>query len=571
MIKDVNFLRELKKLEVLNLDLNEVTDLEPISELNELYELTIAVNNLSNIDHLKKLNKLQYLSLEYNQIKTVCSEVAENFFWLKDAMYLKQEKNGICLSENPLQYPPISVVELGQVIVKDYYKTSEKFGHEPLSEGRIIFIGDGSSGKSSIIEKTLYNTFTKGRTQTNGIHIEHFQLNHPEDNRTLNFHIWDFGGQEIQHAVHKFFFTEGCLYTLVLDNRKEEDPEYWLQQIESLGGKAPVLVVFNKQDENAAETVDRKYLKEKYPNIVGFYKTSCSTGFGIAEFKEALEQEVIKLRTVEEQFPKNWLAIKKSIEELTSGAQHYLTYETYKQLCIQHQTENEAAQKLLLKYFNMIGAVTWFGDINLTMMHVLNPKWITQGVYKIITAKKTSRLYGRINVSDFKELLQPLEKDDYTYDESHYAYILNMMKKFELCDSPDDINLLIPSAFGKEPKIEYKDFKGNKVTTYVLQFKDYLPLALIHRYITKNINQALDNNYWYTGIVVKDSKSEVLAMVHLDKVDKRIYVRIKGENKLGLWEHIRREFAIIASSYAKIKYNELVAIDEKESRELCHL
>ena len=46
-------------------------------------------------------------------------------------------------------------------------------------------------------------------------------------------------------------YKQGCLYVLVLDNRKEEEPEYWLQQIESLGGKAPVLVVFNKQDENA--------------------------------------------------------------------------------------------------------------------------------------------------------------------------------------------------------------------------------------------------------------------------------------------------------------------------------
>lgn len=563
-IRNIEFVSNLFDLEELDLDFNSITNINPLTNLHKLQILHLSFNHVSDIAIISNVKSLKKIGLLFNQIKVIPFQLAKDFQWLKNSDHSYTSANRISLLHNPLQYPPISVIELGPITVEDYYKTSEKFGHEPLSEGRVIFVGDGSAGKSSLIEKTLYNTFEKGRTQTNGIHIEHFQLNHPEDNRELNFHIWDFGGQEIQHAVHKFFFTEGCLYVLVLDNRKEEDPEYWLQQIESLGGKAAVLVVFNKQDENTVETVDRKYLKEKYPNIIDFYKTSCVTEYGISDFRDALEKEVVKLRTVDEQFPKNWLAIKKSIEEMTSGSQHYLTFETYKQLCIQNQTDNEAAQKLLLKYFNTIGAVTWFGDVNLTMMHVLNPKWITQGVYKIITSKKTARLLGQISISDFKELLQPIEKDDYTYDESHYAYILNMMKKFELCDSPDDVNLLIPSAFGKEPKLEYKDFKGNNITTYVLQFKDYLPLALIHRYTTKNISQALDNNYWYSGIVVKDRMSEVLAMVHADKLDKRIYIRIKGENKLGLWEHIRREFAEIASSYAKIKYDEIVAVDERE-------
>jgi GTPase SAR1 family protein len=35
----------------------------------------------------------------------------------------------------------------------NYYDTSEKYGYAPLSEGRIIVVGDGSSGKSSLIER----------------------------------------------------------------------------------------------------------------------------------------------------------------------------------------------------------------------------------------------------------------------------------------------------------------------------------------------------------------------------------------------------------------------------------
>jgi hypothetical protein len=90
-----------------------------------------------------------------------------------------------------------------------------------------------------------------------------------------------------------------------------------------------------------------------------------------------------------------------------------------------------------------------------------------------------------------------------------------------------------------------------------------MPLALIHRFTAKKLAYAFDNNYWYSGIVIRDSKSTSIAMVQADKEAKRIYVRIKGVAKLGMWEHIRREFDEITSSYAKIPYAELIALDER--------
>ena len=581
-IKDISILNQAPLLEELALWGNPIEDINPVSQLinlRELYCQNIGItsfnfilplqqlgvlladrNEISDINILNQMKNLQNVDISSNKVKIIPLEVAKRFDWLKGPINKSQKE--IIINNNPLEYPPNSVKELGADTIKKYYEAAETFGHAPLSEGRIIVVGDGSAGKSSLIERVLYDTFEQGKSQTNGIFIEHWQQTHA-DKRQLTFHIWDFGGQEIQHAVHKFFFTEGCLYVLVLDNRKEEEPEYWLQQIESLGDKAPVLVVFNKQDDNVTEIADRKFLKEKYPNIIGFYNTSCKTGLGINEFRTDLENNVVKLLTVDEQFPNNWFKIKKAIEACTSGEQHYLDYNTYSGICKKNNVESEKIQKLLLKYFTTIGAITWFGDTYLNFLHVLSPKWITQGVYKIITSKKTATLYGIINIADFKELLIPLSTKDYTYEESHYGYILSMMKKFDLCYTPDDKSLLIPSAFGKVPKVEYSEFRGEGVRTYILQFKDYMPLALIHRFTAKKLPNAYENNYWYSGIVIKDNKSDSLAMIQADKEAKRIYVRIKGKEKLGMWEHIRRDLQDITSNYASISYNELISLDEK--------
>jgi internalin A len=481
----LDFLKENEALESLNLSGHKI-DPQQIANKPNLNYLNLSDCKLTDISFLTRLKKLEKLLIEHNLIRKIPHYIFKHFNYdFTIASYDYFRGIGLLIHDNPLEFPPNSVLAIGPTALKDYFESVDNFGEAPLSEGRIIFVGDGSSGKSSIIEKTLYGTFDKGRPQTNGIKIEHFSLLHDEDQRELNFHVWDFGGQEIQHAVHKFFFTEGCLYVLVLDNRKEEEPEYWLQQIESIGGSSPVMVVFNKQDQNNAEIADRKLLKEKYPNIVGFYNTSCATGLGMDEFKNTMYSQAKKLRTVNEVFPKNWLAIKKSIEEKTSGSQHYLTYEVYREICNENQLVLEDAQKLLLKYFNTIGAITWFGeDANLQLLQVMNPAWITQGVYKILTSQKTSRLYGQIEVADFKEMLQPLSVHDFTYDEKHYPYLLGMMMKFELCYTPDRIHLFIPSAFGKTPKwntvntrgrIFARIFCSSKTICRLLSFIDSLP------------------------------------------------------------------------------------------------
>jgi internalin A len=556
-IEDFGPLNTLNCLEDLYGQSMGLKDLSFILNLPKLKNVVLSGNQISDLNPLRKAHDIGQIDVSRNHIQYIPNDIAEKYGWLRG----NQTSGRIIIHHNPLQYPPMSVIDLGHQAIKTYYKTCEEFGHAPLSEGRIIVVGDGSAGKSSLIERILYDTFNQGKTQTNGITIEHLFIEH-KDSRKLTFHVWDFGGQEIQHAVHKFFFTEGCLYILVLDNRKEEDPEYWLQQIESLGGSAPVIVVFNKQDDNVSEIADRKFLKEKYSNIVSFFNTSCKTGSGIKDFKSELQNQAIKLRTVDEQFPANWFNIKRAIEECTSGAEHYIDFQKFNKICNLNNVDSENIQKLLLKYFTMIGSVTWFGDTFLNFLHVLSPAWITQGVYKIITSKKTDELSGKIRITDFKELLQAKETNDFIYEETHYGYILTMMKKFDLCYTPDDIIVLIPSAFGKVPKVEYSEFRGDEIRTYILQFKDYLPIGIIHKFIAKKLPEAYDNNYWYTGIVVKDRLSDVLTMVHIDREAKRIYIRIKGDTPLGMWEYVRREFSSITSSYAKIPYDELVLLDE---------
>jgi internalin A len=91
-------------------------------------------------------------------------------------------------------------------------------------------VGFGGVGKTSIVNRLVYDRFDHQEKKTDGIAITEwdFRLYQREE---VRLHIWDFGGQEIMHATHQFFLTQRSLYVLVIDGRQgreDDNAEYWL-------------------------------------------------------------------------------------------------------------------------------------------------------------------------------------------------------------------------------------------------------------------------------------------------------------------------------------------------------
>jgi internalin A len=99
----------------------------------------------------------------------------------------------------------------------------------------VILVGGGGSGKTSLVRRFLGENFNVDEPQTHGINIRRWSPK-GDLSGSARLYLWDFGRQDIVRATHQFFLSKRSLYIVVLDGRKEEDPEYWLQHIESFGG-----------------------------------------------------------------------------------------------------------------------------------------------------------------------------------------------------------------------------------------------------------------------------------------------------------------------------------------------
>jgi internalin A len=375
--------------------------------------------------------------------------------------------------------------------------------------------------------------------------------------KTVKLNVWDFGGQEIMHATHQFFLTKRSLYLLVLNARQDESAnrvEYWLKIIRSFGGNSPVIVVGNQVDQKALD-IDRRGLQKKYPNIVEFIETSCSDPHhpGIETLRQEIHQQVAQLPHVFDVLPESWFAVKAQLEKLDAD---YIEYHQYRQICTDKRVSDDQSQKTLVGFLHDLGiALNFSEDPRLQQDSVLNPEWVTNGVYSILNDNALITEHrGILDRAMLHDIL-----DSRRYPAEKHLFILDIMRKFELCfplEGFEDTRYLLPDLLSKE-----EPETGNWDDVLPFQYHyNILPGSIISRFIVR-MNQLISKRtYWRSGVVLLKRGNK--ALVKADKEDRKVFIWITGNRNTRrmLLESIRDQFDYIHSSIPGLEVEEKVPV-----------
>jgi hypothetical protein len=553
-ISDISALKDLQKLTVLWLYDNQISDISALKDLQKLTVLTLWGNQITDISSLKDLQKLTYLDLMNNRLTTLPGWITELGLELEWGYPIKFE--GIFLEGNPLESPPVEIVKEGTEAVRAYFKSLEG-EKKALNEVKVLLVGDGGAGKTSLVKQLLDKAFDEEEPQTKGVNIDTLKVNKwgvGKGKDKIKVHLWDFGGQDIMHATHQFFLSKRSLYVLVLDSRKDEKTEYWLKNIESFGGDSPILVVINKTDENPSFDLNRPFLQNKYNGIKGFYRISCQTGDGIESFRKCLEKELAGVEHIKITWGVSWFNVKEKLEKMKD---HFISYTDYKELCEDEEIKDQTDQDKLADFLHDLGVALHFKEFALVDTHVLDPKWATGAVYRIINSEKLAESRGLLRLTDLDEILAKREEGDYDYPHNRHPYIISLMKKFELCFELDSETVLIPDLLEVgEPKF---DFDYSSALRFVISY-DFLPRSVIPRFIVKMHSDIKDDLRWRTGCVLADKSFKSTAVIKADNDAKKIYIYVNGDKikRKDYFTTILYFFKDINDSFEKLEVSERV-------------
>ena len=572
----------LSNLQWLSLGDNQITKIpDAIAALSNLQALNLWNNQITKIpDAIAALSNLTSIDLSHNQIKEIPDVITQ-------LVNLKR----LVLENNPITNVPPEIIRKGwgketwkdgdpQAIfsyLKATTPTKQSSKNEvktatvrPLNEIKVLLVGEGDVGKTSLLNRLLYDTFNSEEPKTPGINVEKWNL--PEKN-DIRLNLWDFGGQKVMHATHQFFLTKRSLYLLVIDNRKNEQQnrvEYWLKLIQTYGGNSPVIIVGNCADEDYPH-VKIRTLKKKYPQIVlpekdnpfaqdSVISTSCKTGEGIETLRREIARQIEAIPHINDLLPVSWFDIKTKLEEMQKDYD-FISYEKYQEYCHNTDISSSQDQKVLVEFLHDLGIVlNYQDDPRLKETNVLNPEWVTSGVYDILNNNELFvKKKGLLELTDLNRILKQPDR----YPDNKRPFLMGLMEKFELCFPLDPANpnrYLITDLL----PIDEPDVDAYENAPLHFQYRyDILPSSIISRFIVRNHEMIYKTMRWRSGVVLSEGNSK--ALVRSDEEDNFISIKVQGSHASNLLAIIRSDFTKIHNTIPNLAVKEFLVVQEYDN------
>ncbi len=464
---------------------------------------------------------------------------------------------------------PAELEQQGAAAINAYLKNLvQKTVLQPLNRVRAIFIGYGESGKTSLIRALHGEPVTEGKeAMTVDIDIREWSV--PDSN--IKAHFWDFGGQVMAHATHQFFLRSSCLYVLVLNARSEiggtEQSEYWLEHVKGFGKNAPVMIVGNKADL-AGINLDMGYLKSKYANIVDFYPVSCTQATSnykakFDSFKQDFCQQLREVATNQMLFTKEQFGVLEALRHYSPKAA-FLSHQKFIEICAGHGVGTEGVQNRdwLLDILDKLGVVIHFPQLACLDDYVLNPRWLTHGVYTLMY-KQQARLTLRDAVAILRD--KPISDElgnvlDYPMDKCRF--IMDAMQEFKLCfPLPYDRNtLIIPELLPTDQprNIPFEQFKQGTLA-FEFVFRGFLPRHVMPELIVNHHEEIVNNIVWQRGVVLKNKIYNSQALLQVDYHERVLSIWVRGGDARDYLSLLNNEVLKILGRL-ELDYKEWIAL-----------
>lgn len=167
---------------------------------------------------------------------------------------------------------------------------------------KVLIVGNGAVGKSSMIQRYCRGTFTKSYKKTIGVDFLEKQLRvHGEEVRLM---LWDTAGQEEFDALTKAYYrgAQACVFAFsTTDSASLVAVKRWRKKVEDECGDIPMVLVQNKIDLISQSQIDQfdadKLAMECKMKL---YRTSVKEDLNVAVvFQHLAENYVNKVRSTD--------------------------------------------------------------------------------------------------------------------------------------------------------------------------------------------------------------------------------------------------------------------------------
>jgi len=553
---DSMLLKHFVALEVLDLgrcalsEMPDIPDGTPISELaaadNDFHAATFE-NLLSISSTLRRLDisgcgisslpapifgmdELASLDLSLNPLSSLPSELGEL-------------ENLSTLELTDVSLPPLlaKAAELGTEDLKAFLR---EMGPSPTEchEGKMLVIGEGNVGKSSLVAALRGDPFIEGRPTTHGIDVLRLDLTDlstdtNDDPQETVVTAWDFGGQKIYRVTHPFFFSPDAIFVVTWrprDGLEDVGLQYWLEAIKHRVGltKCAVLLVSTYRDEGRSTDFDVEQLTyEYYPALQGYFSVDNQSGLGIDDLREAIARCIQNLPHYGSPIPESWQALRSAFSEIADPVLDLVSFGELTSEVGVGAREARSCARLL----HVLGDILFFDERDgLAPLVVVDPELLTQAVSFVLEDGRARGATGLMNSEHIVEVWR--ESGGFlSQRQDLYGSLLQLIRRFDVAyqvEAAGDDQLffpeLLPVARPLDLPWEPEDAlpgAARQVQVRIAFKAD--PVGLVPWMIVRSA-RLLTNHQWRNGALFEHSQHDAQALLDYDAGARTLTLTVRG-------------------------------------------
>jgi Leucine-rich repeat (LRR) protein len=569
-LTEIKGLEKFANLQQLYLSNNQLTEIKWLEKLVNLKLLRLENNSISNMLPLKQLKQLKQLGLSYNRIKELPEWVTCFNVTIKyedsDKFHFYPITQVFNFYGNPLETPDINTVKQGNDAIKRYFERAKKEGTISVHEAKLILVGDGGAGKTSLQVRLMDEAADLPTLdeRTRGIKTHDWQF---KENYIA--HIWDFGGQDVYFPVHRFFLTDTSVFVLLASTRTNDHHnfEYWIPTIYQFGGSSsPIIIGQTCHDGNMEPWDLNMYLGNPVFNIIRtqlqppYHELNLKDGNkGLDTIREVIISQLEHLPHCRKEVLVSRVIIREALKKKAEQVSH-ISYDEFKQLCDDLLTEHpfttpdEYAD--CCEFFSNIGVVLWYRYYKrLKDCVILRPQWVMDAVYRIIDDEQIQERRGLILESDFDRLW------DRQYADKH-DLLKDMLSAFRVAFRWHNEEYIIPCRLWPVPTD--KKWTDGKYINVEYHY-DFMPKGLLNQ-VSAVLSHYINEEVWSNAVNFKYS-DDTYCQMEEDFFKKIITIKAKGGFARDIISIVIYTLDDISSKYKGIKPEKYVPCNCRECRD----
>jgi small GTP-binding protein len=163
---------------------------------------------------------------------------------------------------------------------------------------KVILIGDGGTGKTSLVNQFVHRKFSSIYKTTIGVDITPYKTTVKKTGENVRFVLWDMSGQTHFEKFRSRFYTgsSGALIVYDLTNAMSyRNVGQWIKECHNSCKAIPITLIGNKADLDELQILHAKPPMPDYPTVI----TSAKNNWNVEKaffslFETILGQNLVK-------------------------------------------------------------------------------------------------------------------------------------------------------------------------------------------------------------------------------------------------------------------------------------